>query len=91
MLQYLIGFPQSINDSAVSFWPDSTDTNAGIFRVRLKSFEFISALICLCVTMLVFFVMLEKQSIGYHKGGIDRLPKGSGSYDIRNSNTGLCR
>ena len=32
MPQYLIGFHQSINDSAVSFWPDSTDTNAGIFN-----------------------------------------------------------
>ena len=31
MPQYLIGFHQSINDSAVSFWPDTTDTNAGIF------------------------------------------------------------
>ena len=32
MPQYLIGFHQSIIDSVVSFWPDSTDTNAGIFN-----------------------------------------------------------
>ena len=33
MPQYLIGFHQSINDSAVSFWPD---TNAGIFSCEEK-------------------------------------------------------
>ena len=32
MPQYLIGFHLSINESAVSFWPDSTDTNTGIFK-----------------------------------------------------------
>ena len=31
MPQYLIGFHQSINDSSVFFWLDSTDTNDGIF------------------------------------------------------------
>ena len=33
MPQYLIGFHQSIIDSVVSFWPDSTDTHAGIFKI----------------------------------------------------------
>ena len=39
MPQYLIGFHQSIIDSVVSFWPDSTDTNAGIFIYLLAIFE----------------------------------------------------
>ena len=31
MPEYLIGFHQPTIDSAVSFWPDTTDMNAGIF------------------------------------------------------------
>ena len=32
MPEYLIGFHQPTIDSAVSFWPDTTDMNAGIFK-----------------------------------------------------------